>query len=473
MAISLSALQENLTVLLVFDDVRCRLIRNMVPPELYGGPYREISRRVYEFIDQYGKAPKDHIADLFADKLEDKKNARNVTLYEDILLGIRDQKDTINAEYVMSQLENYVRRQSLRNVAIDLAKALQADTDESLDEAESLISSARAQAVNVFDPGLRLSDTDRVLDFLDSQQPAFPTGIPELDKRGFGPTRKELWMYIAAAKRGKSWMLVQLAKMAAIHRMKVAHITLEMSEDRVAQRYMQAFFAMAKRKERQIVHKFERDSLGRLIGFGEAEVAPKLSMDDPKVKQKLIKKIKQFGPRMLENIYVKQFPTGQLTVRKLEAYLDGLENNNRFVPDLLVLDYPDLMDIDKDNYRLGLDEVYKQVRGICVQRNLAGAVVSQGNRSSERAKKVRNDNVAEAWSKIAHADCVITYNQTEAEKQMGLARLYVSAGRNDEDRITIIISQNYAMGSFVVDSVLMSGSNYWGLLPTNEGETDD
>jgi len=150
-----------------------------------------------------------------------------------------------------------------------------------------------------------------------------------------------------------------------------------------------------------------------------------------------------------------------------------LENNNRFVPDLLVLDYPDLMDIDKDNYRLGLDEVYKQVRGICVQRNLAGAVVSQGNRSSERAKKVKNDNVAEAWSKIAHADCVITYNQTEPEHQMGLARLYVSAGRNDEDKITIIISQNYAMGSFVVDSVLMSGSNYWGLLPTNEGETDD
>jgi hypothetical protein len=263
--------------------------------------------------------------------------------------------------------------------------------------------------------------------------------------------------------------------MAMLHRLKVCHITLEMSEERSAQRYMQALFSMAKRKEIQKVTKFTRDSLGRLDGFAETEMRPKITMDDPKIMDKLARRIKKFGPRMLGNIVVKQFPTGTLTVRQLEAYLDGLESNERFIPDLLIIDYPDLMDVDKNNYRLSIDEIYKQLRGIFVSRNIAGAIVSQGNRSSEKAKHVGADNVAEAWSKIAHADCVITYNQTVAEKKMGLARLYVAGGRNDEDKITLVISQNYAVGLFSVDSILMSGANYWPLLPQvgRDGETED
>ena len=458
--------------MLSYSDEHCTTIRNLIEPEFWSGPYALISRRIYEYIDRFKKAPKDHIADLLADKLDDKKES---SIYEDILISIRDNYENINPPYVMSQLENFIKRQSLRTIAIDLAKALQKDTDESLEEAEKLIKQSTTQTASLFDPGLRLSNKDRVLDFLDQQASCFPTGIPEFDKRGFGPTRKELWLYIAAAKRGKTWMLIQLAKMAMIHRLRVVHITLEMSEDRSAQRYLQALFAMSKRNEKQIVTKFERDSLGRMVGFDEKEIKPKLNMQDPHIRKKLEKKIDQFGASLLDNVVIKQFATGTLSVHQLEAYLDGLESNERFSPDLLIVDYPDLMNVDKDNYRLSIDEIYKDLRGIAVTRNLALAVVSQGNRSSEKAKNVGSDHVAEAWSKIAHADCIITYNQTVAEQKMGLARLYVAGGRNDEDKITLIISQNYAMGTFVVDSILMSGANYWPNLPKGgrDGEEDE
>jgi hypothetical protein len=185
MAINLSALQENFVVLLAYSDEHCTTIRNLIEPEFWGGPYREISRRLYEYIDRYKKAPKDHIADLMADKLDRKANKREATLYEDILLGIRDQHEGINSEYVMGQLENFIKRQSLRSIAIDLSKALQRDTDESLEEAETLIRSATNHQASVFDLGLRLSNKDRVLDFLDLQREScFPTGIPSLTNVG-------------------------------------------------------------------------------------------------------------------------------------------------------------------------------------------------------------------------------------------------------------------------------------------------
>lgn len=475
MAVSLSAIQENLITILCYDGQNCNTIRNLVEPEWWGGPYALISRRIYEYIDRYKTAPKDHIADLMADKLDKKTNKLEANLYTDILMGIADQHVTINAQYVMGQLENFIKRQSLRTIAIDLSKALQKDTDQSLEEAEELISQSRNQVASVFDAGLRLSNKDRVLDFLDQQSHCFPTGIPEFDKRGFGPTRKELWLYIAAAKRGKTWMLIQLAKMAMIHRLRVCHISLEMSEERSAQRYMQALFAMAKRKEKKIVTKFERDQLGRMVGFEEKEMSPKLSMDDPNIRAKLTNRIEKFGPRMLDNIIVKQFATGTLTVRQLEAYIDGLESNERFIPDLLIIDYPDLMKIDKDNYRLSIDEIYKDLRGMGVTRNMAVAVVSQSHRAAAKAKHVGSDNVAEAYSKVAHADCIITYNQTVSEQKMGLARLFVAGGRNDEDQITLVVSQNYAMGIFAVDSILMAGANYWPNIPQTgrDGEEED
>lgn len=463
----LGVLQENLLVLLSFDEQRSPIVRNTIEIGLYGGQYKIIAARIYDYIDRFKKPPKAHLADILDDKINS-ENQREADLYKDVISSIHDAHTGINAEYVMSQLETFIRRQSLRTIAIDLSKALQRDTEQSLDEADQLIRKATNQSLSLFDPGTRLGDISRSLNFLDASQVSFPTGIEELDKRGFGPTRKELWLLIANTKGGKTWALIHLAKMALVHRLKTLHITLEMSEDRAAQRYFQALFAISKRKELLNTTKIQVDDLGRISGLEPSTVKPPLSLDDPAIRAKLTKRIAK--ARGLNNIIVKQFPTGSLTMAQLRAYMDNLEATEKFVPDLLVLDYPDLMKLDKANYRLSLDEIYKEVRGIGVERNIAVAAVSQSHRGAAKAKLVGADNVAEAYSKIAHADTVITVSQTPAENEIGLARLHVAAGRNDSDKITIVISQNLGAGQFVVDSVLMRG-NYFGLLP--KGENDD
>jgi replicative DNA helicase len=466
----LSALQENLITLLIYRDEQARIIRAVVDISLWGGPYRLIAARVYEYIDRYKKAPGDHVADLLADKLE-VSDKHETSLYADILIAAHQAKDTINVEYVMNSLSIFIDRQSLRTIAADLNKALTKDTEQSLDEAKALIQKATKQQVSVFDPGLRLSDKKNVLKFLDIANDSFPTGIPELDRRGFGPTRKELWLGVANAKRGKSWMLIHLAKMAVIHRLKVVHISLEMSRDRTAQRYFQTFFTISKRRERFQTTRFNKNSLGRVTEFVDKSIDPRVALEDPDAREKLEKLVDKWGIRVLENIYVKDFPTGHLTVRQMEAYLDALEQNERFIPDLLIIDYPDLMKIDESNLRLSLDRIYKEIRGIAVERNIAVAIVSQAHRGSVKSKQVGSENIAEAYSKIAHADVILTYSQTEAEEKLGLARLTVVGGRNDGDKFSIALSQNYATGGFALDSV-MADKAYNDLMP-REGDLDE
>jgi replicative DNA helicase len=465
----LGALQENLITLLSWDDKRAPIIRGVVAPELFGGHYRTIVARVYDYIDKYKKAPKDHLPDLLMDKLE--APGREADLYIETVDSISSARDGINATYVMSQLELFVKRQSFRSLGIEFVNAIKKDTEESLAEAEAIMAKANTQALSVFDPGIRLSDK-RAMSFLDIQEHSFPTGIPELDKRSFGPTRKELWLFIGNTKAGKSWALIQLAKMAALHRFKVCHISLEMSRERCAQRYYQSLFAISKRKETFRNTKFQKDKLNRITGYDDVRVQPSLTYDDPDIRRKLGRRIDRYADRLLDNIVIRDFPMGTMTIQHMKAYLDNLEQTQNFVPDLLIIDYPDLMRLDKDNYRLSIDEAYKDIRGIAGTRNIACAVVSQSHRAGAKAKQVGAENVAEAYSKIAHADTIVTYSQTPQERKLGLARLFVAGGRNDEDKMTVVISQQYGMGSFVVDSTLMLGQ-YFESIPQDGREDDD
>ncbi len=452
--------------MLSFDSERAKVIRGAIELNLYGGPYKLLASRIYDYIDRFKKAPGEHVADLIQDKLE--KADRESSLYADILQAMHGASKGINAEYVMSQLETFVKRQGIRTLVIGLQQLAQRDTEQSLEEAEKLLASSKVTQLKLFDPGTRLSDKKRALKFLTTSQEAFRLGIPELDKRGFGPTRKELWLGIGNTKAGKTWMLIQLAKMAVqSEHLRVCHVTLEMSEDRCAQRYFQALFAISKRKEVLKATRFKRDSLGRIDGLDSISLNPRLYLDDPNIDTKLEKLIDKWGTRLLDNILIKQFPTGSLTVRTLVSYLDNLEATERYVPDLLIIDYPDLMKLPKDNYRLAIDEAYKEIRGIAVARNIAVAVVSQSHRGAAKAKQVGAENVAEAYSKISHADTILTYTQTEGEASLGLARLYVAGGRNDADKCSIVISQQYGTGAFVIDSNLMIG-NYWGHIPGGE-----
>lgn len=462
----LGSLAENLITLLVYDKERAPIIRGVVDIAMFGGVHRTLVARIYDFIDRFKRPPEDHLPDILADKLEG-DNPREAALYAEIIEQIHAANKGINAEYVMSQLETFIKRQSLRSVAIDLTKALQRDTEASLEEAEQLLAGASKSTLSVFDPGIRLSDKRRALEFLDATTIALPTGIPELDKRGFGPTRKELFLAIANAKAGKTWWLIHLGKMALVSRAKVLHISLEMSEARCAQRYFQALFALSKRKETFQTTRFKYDPEGRMDGWDRPQVNPKLSLDDPNIRTKLEAKIDRWGLRLLDNIIIKQFPTGQLTMPMLMAYMDNLEASEQFVPDLLIVDYPDLMKLDISNLRLATGQAYKDLRGLLVARNMAGVVVSQSHRAAAKAKLVGADNVSEDYSKIANADTIVTYTQTPSEQKLGLARIHVAAGRNDGDKITVIISQQYGLGSFVIDSALMTAT-YWQHVPQEE-----
>ena len=95
--------------------------------------------------------------------------------------------------------------------------------------------------------------------------------------------------------------------------------------------------------------------------------------------------------------------------------------------------------------------------------------MSQLHREAAGRRIATGANIAEDLSKSACSDVVITYNQTDAEKQLGLARLYVAKARMEEDRFIILVSQNYALGQFCLGSTRMRAKQYDDLLRGADG----
>lgn len=460
------ALQENVLTLLCFDTASAKLIRLLVTPELFESRvYQVIAARAIDFLDQYGEAIQEHLPDELEDKL--KGDPKDAKLFLRTVENLYAAKEHMNAAYITAQLQKFVHEQRLKVGLLEAVEHVEAGRTS---DAEVSIEKALRDRVDSFDPGIFFADPKQSMGFLDRVDDGIPLGIPELDRNGVVPSPGTMLLLVAPAKKGKSWWLVHVGKMALMQRLRVLHITLENSAALTSQRYIQSFFSISKRESKVLVPSLRTSAAGAFMGVDFAEVV-RPCLSDPNIRSHIKEKMAaQF--RASNPLVIKQFPTGALTMQQYRAYLDTLERIHHFIPDLVIIDYPDLMSCGVDNKRAELGDIFKNLRGEAVARNHALAVVTQGNRQSAESRMTMDTHVAEDYSKIATADTVLTYSQTIEEKRLGLARLFVSNCRGDADKFTVLVTQAYGLGQFVLDSMPFRDS-FWDVIDRRPEDADD
>jgi hypothetical protein len=173
-----------------------------------------------------------------------------------------------------------------------------------------------------------------------------------------------------------------------------------------------------------------------------------------------------------ENFRIKRFAPQTLTPGMLRGYLDSLELTERFIPDLILLDYAGLMKTDSKNQRIDIGRNVVELRSIAVERNMAIVTVHQSSKAGATAESVRSVHVAEDWSVVHTADSILTLSATETEKSLGLARLYVEHARMQKDHWGLLLTQALPIGQFVRQSIALP-DDYWEHLAEHEAESDE
>ena len=470
-----SSLQENLLAVLGYDEEHGRPLSRMVDPVLFEGEYRTVADRLVAFWRKYDAPPgAAHIADIFADIIEDKSSRRSTTLKR-IVQQLDELWDMgVNSIYVVQQHTNHVRVMLMKNGIVKAAEKLQSGQELAIAETEEILNDLlRARQIS-FDPGVQASDVDFLLDYLETKYSEFTMGIKQLDENNIVPFRGALLLIIAAAKAGKSWQLIHIGKQAFLQRKKVVHISLEMSEGEVLQRYYQCLYSIAKRDAKRMIEVPKlKQKEGKLIGIDYKNVKAQMTFSSEGTDLSMELKTRvELHEKRLSNIYIKRFPPRSLTANGIRAYLDNLEASFNFIPDMLILDYAGLMKTDTKLHRIETGRNVEELRAIAVERNMAVVSAWQSNRKGAETGLVGATNVSEDWSVVQTADIVLSLSRTDEEKARGLARLFVDMVRGEEDGWGLILTQALEMGQFVLDAARIP-EDYWEMVKPEEDEEEE
>lgn len=441
------SLEDNILTLLVTSDKYAPSLLLHITPDLFSSrSYRRIAEKATEYIENYNRAAGVHIRDLLEQDL--RRGEEGVVLLR-ILSDLDALAPDIQPEFVMSELNKFVQ---LRKIAMAAEAAMDAVNQGDVLKAQEAMNKSNVGVDT--GRGTWLSEPEGMLKFLETrEEDFFPTGIELLDRKGVRPQRKTIFLIVGSKKVGKSWWLIQMGKECIIHRKNVLHITLEMDEVYTAQRYVQAFFAATVREAKSVRFPiFKKDSLGRFADLEFDTLVPEVISNETRAKY--AKRLALFKQRA--RLHIKEFPTGSLTVPQLRAYLDTIAQTENFVPDAVIIDYADLMFTRAENLRIDTGRLFRDLRGLSIERNFALVTAGQGNRQTDTATTVTSGMIAEDWSKAGTVDTICTISKTTAERNLGLARINVDAARHVEDKWMAMITQSYATGQFCLDSVYMS-----------------
>ena len=218
------------------------------------------------------------------------------------------------------------------------------------------------------------------------------TGWPSIDRKLFGGfNRGELNIFAGGSGAGKSLFLQNMAVNFALEGMNVLYISLELSEALTAMRI---------------------DSM--LTGVATKEIFKNL--DDVEMKVKMIGK--KSG-----KIQIKYMPSGK-NANDLRSYVKEWSIKNKCQPDVLLIDYLDLMmplsvKVSPSDLFVKDKYVSEELRNLAMELGCVFVTASQLNRAAVEEIEFDHSHISGGLSKIQTADNVIGIFTSRAMKERG------------------------------------------------------
>ena len=338
--------------------------------------------------------------------------------YRDELLAVNsvDEKSIGNEEYYLDLVEEFAKEQALKDAII---KSLDLLKHKKFGEIEAEFRSALTISrdvdlgtdyfTNVEERWERINSSSLDIQY----QTPFPTINEQLEG---GMCAKELAMVVAPPGVGKSLFLANQGARSILDGKNVLYISLEMAEDRVAQRF-DSIFTRIRQKE-----------LSGKVGTLRTRL------------DEISTTFKEHG-----KLKIKEFPTKRLTIAALRAYLNQLQNYEDFVPDILIIDYLELLTTEVGLAEYSAQErLAQELRGVAVENNILVWTATQTNREGRKVNIITDAELADSYGKIRVCDLVFSINQTEQEFDESKARLYVMKSRNGKARFIVPVKINYS-----------------------------
>ena len=308
-----------------------------------------------------------------------------------VLLDVETKVNRQEIEYAKDKSIEFCKNQSMKAAILKSVELLQEGKFEEIQKTieDSLkISTEQDMGHDYFDSFKSRQQVDSRI--------TVPTGFPLLDANEVldgGLANGELGAVMAPTGGGKSFFLVNLGFGALAAGKNVIHYTFELSETHVGNRY---------------------DS--RITGVPTKEL-----------RSRMVEAENKLARFMGGQLFIKEYPPKVATINTIKFHMGRLLSNG-FNPDLIIIDYGDLMRSRRgyDQKRFELESIFEDLRALAMEMKLPIWTATQSNREGFNDDIITIDKVGEAITKAMVVDFFGTFSQRKfhiGKNRMGQANV--------------------------------------------------
>jgi replicative DNA helicase len=363
---------------------------------------RTVFNEIREYFQKYTKPPTVEALLINLDN--------NTSLNENIVRGskiivdrVGKDKETTPSEWLVEETEKWCKDRAIYIAVMDSIEVIDKKSQRSTGEIPELLKDALSVS---FDTNIGhdvLEDADARFEFYHTEEEKIPFDLEYFNKitKG-GLPNKTLNIVLAGTGVGKSLFMCHQAASCLMMNKNVLYITLEMSEERIAERI---------------------DANTMNVPMKEL---PDLS------KKMFDKKVDKLKNKTKGKLIVKEYPTATAHVGHFRHLLQELDIKKDFQPDIIFVDYLNICASHRvrpgqgaNSYTL-VKSIAEELRGLAVEFDVPLVSATQTTRSGFGSTDIGLEDTSESFGLPATADlmfALITSDELEELDQLVVKQL--------------------------------------------------
>ena len=458
--------------LICADEYAKEIQKRWEPKYLTSAAARIIAQWCLEYYDKYQKAPKSDIEGIYVQKLKEqqirKEQGEDI---EDILDGLNSEYEEhqFNVEYLLDNTKVYFQERRLVLFADEVTALRQSGDLAGAEVLATSYSPPEQEEHSCVDPFASAERIKAVFSTKTKPIIEFPGALGEFINDQL--VRDGLVGFMGPEKRGKSWILQEIAMQGIKQGCNVAffqagdmseaqmirRLCIYLSKKSDQERYCRALHYpvldcvhnqndSCEKAERQCafgVFEGKTPEEVKKITKAELKVAFKANPDYapcrncknirgaiwlqkrevvfPLTWKEAYQKVRKFRAKHHNKLRLSTYPNETLSIHEINILLTLWEKQDNFVPDIIIIDYADILLADADCLKMDLrnqqNKIWQRLRRLSQEKHCLVVTATQADADSYEKNTLRLHNFSEDKRKYGHVTAFYGINQTDPEEK--------------------------------------------------------
>ena len=401
--LQLTTIEQTILANLIYNEQYTRKVLPFIKGDYFSDrTERTVFEEIQKFVDKYNDLPNQNALEVELDSRKD----LNEDDYKRVLSVVKElqKDDDVIFDWLVETTEDFCKDKAVYNAIVDGIAIIDGkDKKRGVDALPSILTDALAVGFDNRVGHDYLHDTDARYEFYHKVEEKIPFDLEFFNRitKG-GLPQKTLNIVLAGTGVGKSLFMCHVASNCLNQGRNVLYITLEMAEERIAERI---------------------DANLMNISIDDLHELPKQMFDD---------KIASIAKKTNGQLVIKEYPTASAHSNHFRGLIKELAIKKSFKPDIIFVDYLNICASSRFkangnvNSYMYIKAIAEELRGLAVETNVPIMSATQTTRSGFSNSDIGLEDTSESFGLPATADlmfALISNEELEELNQIAVKQL--------------------------------------------------